>query len=142
MKKIITTLCVCILIIIILSVFMTLIVSSWFGKVDNVQILDYSSEIYTDNEIQAAIDVAIRYFQGRFEGCTLNEITYIGDSELEKYYKYADNDGEDVIVLVSSFDVAYFGAESTFNPGSTYNNWNWILVRENGGEWKHVDHGY
>lgn len=116
--------------------------SNCVGNADNVQILDYSSEIYTDDEIQAAIDEAIRYFQGHFEGCTLNEITYIGDDKLEKYDKYADKEGEEVIVLVSSFDVGYFGAERSLNAGSTYNGWNWILVRENGGNWTHVDHGY
>ena len=21
-------------------------------------------------------------------------------------------------------------------------NWNWILIRNNGGKWKHIDHGY
>ena len=47
-----------------------------------------------------------------------------------------------MIVLLSSFDVAIFGADKSLNAGDTYDDWNWILVRKDGGEWEHVDHGY
>ena len=50
------------------------------GNVKNVKITDYSSEIYSDAEIENAIDVAINYFKKNFEDCTLTEITYLGDA--------------------------------------------------------------
>lgn len=113
------------------------------GNVKNVKITDYSSEIYSDAEIENAIDVAIDYFEKNFEGCTLTEITYLGDDKLDGWQAFAEqNDADDVIVLVSSFDVDASGGDGSLNPNSTYTNWKWILIRNNGGKWKHVDHGY
>lgn len=34
------------------------------------------------------------------------------------------------------------GGDVSLNPNSTYTRWEWILVRSNGGSWRHVDHGY
>ena len=113
------------------------------GNVKNVKITDYSSEIYSDEEIQNAIDVAINYFEKNFEGCTLTEITYLGDDKLDNWQEFAErNNADDVIVLVSSFNVGASGGDGSLNPNSTYTNWKWVLVRTNGGKWEHVDHGY
>ena len=113
------------------------------GNVKNVKTTDYSSEIYSDAEIESAIDVAINYFGKNFEGCTLTEITYLGDDKLADWQEFANrNNATDVIVLVSSFDVDASGGDGSLNPNSTYTNWKWVLVRTNDGKWKHVDHGY
>ena len=113
------------------------------GNMKNVQIADCSSEIYSDAEIENAIDVAINYFEKNFEGCTLTEITYLGDDKLDDWQEFAErNNADDVMVLVSSFNVDASGGDGSLNPNSTYDNWMWILVRTNGGQWKHVDHGY
>ena len=113
------------------------------GNVKNVKITDYSSEIYSDAEIENAIDVAINYFKKNFEGCTLTEITYLGDDKLDNWQEFAErNNADDVMVLVSSFNVGASGGDGSLNPNSTYTNWKWILVRTNGGKWEHVDHGY
>ena len=113
------------------------------GNVKNVKITDYSSEIYSDAEIENAIDVAINYFEKNFEGCTLTEITYLGDDELDNWQEFAErNNADDVMVLVSSFNVGASGGDGSLNPNSTYTNWKWVLVRTNGGKWEHVDHGY
>jgi ABC-type glycerol-3-phosphate transport system substrate-binding protein len=113
------------------------------GNVKNVKTTDYSSEIYSDAEIKSAIDVAIEYFKKNFEGCTLTEITYLGDDKLDDWQEFAErNNADDVIVLVSTFEVDASGGDGSLNPNSTYTNWKWILVRTDGGKWKHVDHGY
>lgn len=113
------------------------------GNAKNIKITDYSSEIYSDAEIESAIDVAINYFEKNFEGCTLTEITYLGDDKLDDWQEFAErNNADDVIVLVSTFEVDASGGDGSLNPNSTYTNWNWILVRTNGGKWMHVDHGY
>ena len=109
----------------------------------NVKITDYSSEIYSDAEIDSAIDVAIDYFEKYFDGCTLTEITYLGDDELDDFQKFAErNNADDVIVLISDFEVDASGGDGSLEPNSTYTDWNWILVRTDGGQWEHVDHGY
>ena len=113
------------------------------GNVKNVKITDYSSEIYSDAEIKNAIDVAINYFKKNFEGCTLTEITYLGDDELDNWQEFAErNNADDVMVLVSSFNVGASGGDGSLNPNDTYTNWKWVLVRTNDGKWEHVDHGY
>ena len=113
------------------------------GNTKNVKITDYSSEMYSDAEIENAIDVAINYFEKNFKGCTLTEITYLGDDKLDDWQEFAErNNADDVMVLVSSFTVDASGGDGSLNPNSTYTNWKWILVRNNGGKWEHVDHGY
>ena len=113
------------------------------GNTKNVKITDYSSEIYTDAEIDSAIDVAIDYFEKYFDGCTLPEITYWGDDELDDFQEFAErNNADDVIVLISDFEVDASGGDGSLEPNSTYTDWNWILVRTDGGQWEHVDHGY
>ncbi len=113
------------------------------GDAKNVKIIPADSEIYTDEEIADAVDTAIDYFEKEFEGCTLTEITYIGDEKNVGFRDWADrNNAEDVIVLISSFDVDSSGGDGSLNANSTYKNWNWILVRNDHGQWEHVDHGY
>ena len=109
----------------------------------NVHITDYTSAVYSDSEIQSAIDVAIDYFKREFEGCTLIDITYLGDDKLDGWQEVAERyNADDVIVLVSTFEVDASGGDGSLNPNSTYRDWNWILVRTDGGKWIHVDHGY
>ena len=113
------------------------------GNTKNVKITDFSSEIYSDAEIDSAIDVAIDYFEKYFDGCTLTEITYLGDDELDDFQEFAErNNADDVIVLISDFEVDASGGDGSLEPNSTYTDWNWILVRTDGGQWEHVDHGY
>ena len=113
------------------------------GSVKDAQTKAVASEMYTQNEIDAAIDVIKKDFSRRWKGCTLTEISYAGDEVSREYQDWADRNGADeVLVLTSTFDVAESGANPTLNPGQTYTNWMWILVRSNGGAWQHVDHGY
>lgn len=133
-----------------ISIFLVLVCSAGLsscrdmaeGNVDNVKVAKVSSEIYTDEEIEAAIDVAKDYFKKHFSGCTLTEIEYVGDENLDFYQEFGERaNADEVIVFVSTFDSgddADGGLESNF----TYENWNWILVRSNGGKWQHEDHGY
>lgn len=113
------------------------------GDVRNIQNTDYNSDIYSDAEIKSAIDVISDYFKKEFEGCTLTEITYIGDDKLEEWEEFAErNNADSVIVLVSAFETGASGGDGSLNPNTTYTDWKWILVRKDGGTWEHVDHGY
>lgn len=114
------------------------------GNVDNVQISDEnSSEIYSDNDIEAAYQTVKDYFSQEFKGCTLTKLYYPGDTYVDEFGKGEEHFGADeIIVILSSFDVDSSGGDGSFNPNTTYDNWNWILVRNINGEWEHVDHGY
>ena len=113
------------------------------GNVSDVKVLEYKSDIYSEEEIEEAIEVVKKYFRLEFSGCTLTEITYAGDDKILSYEDWATrNDADEVIVLISSFDVDASGGDGSLNPNSTYSNWSWILARRNGEKWQHVDHGY
>ena len=110
-------------------------------KITNLLI--YRSEIYSEEDIAAAIDTIKKEFKSNWNGCTLTEIYYAGDDSSKDHQDWADrNNADEVIVLLSSFDVDSSGGDGSLNPNSTYNDWKWILVRTNGGQWQHVDHGY
>lgn len=113
------------------------------GDVGEVGIREVSSELYTSAEIEAGINVTLDYFKKEFDGCTLHELEYIGDEENEDYLDFATRNGADeVLVFTSTFDVDSSGGDGSLNPNSTYKDWKWILVRTEGSQWEHVDHGY
>lgn len=79
----------------------------------------------------------------KWGGCTLTEIYYAGDDTSKEFQDLADrHDADEVIVLLSSFDVDSSGGDGSLNPNSTYHGWMWILARPYEGSWQHVDHGY
>ena len=114
------------------------------GDVSKVNVtIPTDSSLYSTDEIKDAIDVAMDYFKKEFDGCTLTEITYAGDETSADFSEWAQRiDGDEVIVLISSFDVDETGGDGSLNPGSTYTKWMWIMARQEGGRWQHVDHGY
>ena len=114
------------------------------GKVDNVRVADWKpSEIYTDGDIEAAIQTVKEYFKQEFDGCTLTKIGYVGDTFADEFAKRAQQyNADEAIILYSSFDVDSSGGDGSLNPNSTYDNWQWILVRNANGAWRHADHGY
>ena len=112
------------------------------GNVRNVERLYAPSSLYSQEEIDAAMDVAIRYFKKEFSGCTLTQIQYPGD-DAEAFAHWADQCEKDqAIILTSSFTVDASGGDGSLNPNSPYTGWNWILVRDGAGRWEHADHGY
>lgn len=54
-----------------------------------------------------------------------------------------DAKSENVIVLLSNFDVNDSGVDSSLNPNSTYKNFQWILIRnDKESDWVIDDRGY
>ena len=132
---------ICCLLLCFLMLFSFSACSCSCGNIENVNIKTVESEIYSQKDIDDAIQIILTEFKNWY-GCTLTEIYYVGDNDM-KDQPYTDIYGADeAIVLLSSFDVDSSGAQVTLNKNSTYDNWNWILVRDKGGTWKHVDHGY
>ncbi len=113
------------------------------GDASHVNIINCKSDIYTEDDIEAAISVTKEYFEEEFNGCTLIEIEYAGDDITAAHQDWADrHEADEVIVLISSFYVDPSCEDGSLNKDSTYTGWNWILVRTSDGQWQHVDHGY
>lgn len=115
------------------------------GNAENVEIGKHEpSKIYSDEDINAAVQCVKKYFKQNFNDCTLTYISYYGDDEIEPNSCLTKANGYDeTIVLISSFDTGPTnGASTGLEPNDTYTGWIWILGRKHGGNWEHVSHGY
>lgn len=104
---------------------------------------------FSKEEIDNAVDCLKRSFD--FEACTLTKIYYneeISNTAVEDYLQFGNGSvnkvkAENVIVLLSDFDVDNSGNNPVLNPGETYTNYNWILIRDDkNSNWKVDDWGF
>ena len=63
----------------LLAAVLLLALAACGGNVKDVQTKAVASEMYTQNDIDAAIDVIKKDFSRSWKGCTLTEISYAGD---------------------------------------------------------------
>ena len=130
---------------ILLSLFLSLmlVLTACGGNVRNVKKTVGESQQFTAQEIEDAMDTAIHYFAKEFNGCTMTEIIYSESASHDAAAEWAVQYGADEgIVLLSTFEVDETGGDGSLNPGSTYRNWQWILVRTDGGDWELKTWGY
>ena len=122
---------------------LTLFSSCAKGDISRVERIIGESAVYTQAEIEDAMEVAIAHFKAEFEGCTLLTMEYAEEKAISAGEAWAETYGaEEGIVLLSSFQVDDKGGDGSFNPGDTYRNWQWILVRSEGGVWELKTWGY
>ena len=113
------------------------------GDVSNVEIIPMESEIYSNEEINSAINVILERFKENYNGCSLLEIEYIGDEKNDEYIDWAErNNKSEVIVFISDFKVAPNAGDGILNSDSEYKGYRWILVRNENENWTYADCGY
>ena len=113
------------------------------GDVSNVKIIPIESEIYSNEEINSAIDVILKEFKENYNGCSLLEIKYIGDEKNNDYIDWTTRHNKsEVIVFISNFKVGPNAGDGVLNPNSEYEGYSWILVRNENENWIYVDGGY
>ena len=113
------------------------------GDVSNVKIIRVESEIYSNEEINSAIDVILEEFKENYNGCSLLEIKYIGDEKNNDYIDWATRHNKsEVIVFISNFKVGPNAGDGVLNPNSEYEGYSWILVRNENENWIYVDGSY
>ena len=99
------------------------------------------SEIYTEEDINEAFDVALKDFRKNFDGCTLIEMGYAGDDTRSEQKEWAAQyKADECIILVCSFETD--GRAGPLNPNSVYENYEFILTRTGGGDWVVQTSGY
>lgn len=116
----------------------------------NVEIDIGQSTKFTKEEIEKAITEVIDNFD--FPSCTLTEVSYDEEKSNQIIESYLSNGSgkingaisENVIVLLSSFDVDDSGDNPVLEPNTTYSDYNFTLIRDNNksSDWKIVDQGY
>lgn len=123
-------------------IFVLLLSLTSCGTLNFVEIEEFSSEVYTENDVTSAMEVVLEEFQGKTDRILLN-LSYAGDGAITEYADWAVRNGADeVIVFMTDYYVSHFSNTPTQNAGSEYENWAFILVRTRGGEWEIVDQGY
>lgn len=119
------------------------------NKPPNIKVDIGESTKFSKEEIDNAVDCLKRSFD--FEACTLTKIYYneeISNTAVEDYLQFGNGSvnkvkAENVIVLLSDFDVDNSGDNPVLNPGETYTNYNWILIRDDkNSDWKVDDCGF
>lgn len=106
------------------------------NKPTNIKLDIGESTKFSKEEIDNAVDCLKRSFD--FEACTLTKIYYneeISNTAVEDYLQFGNGSvnkvkAENVIVLLSDFDVDNSGDNPVLNPGESYTNYNWILIRD------------
>jgi hypothetical protein len=74
-----------------LLIILILSLSACGGNVKNVNIVDVDSDIYSETEINDAIDMVLKFFKENFGGCSLKEIQYVGDDYHEEFEEWQIN---------------------------------------------------
>ena len=123
-------------------IFVLLLSLTSCGTLNFVDIEEFSSDIYTANDITSAMEVILEYFMDQKDRILL-KLSYAGDAELADHKDWADRNGADeVIVFLTDYYVSHFSDTPVLNTGFKYENYMHILVRTRGGEWQLVDCGY
>ena len=114
------------------------------GSVKDLRIDYGTSDIYTQEDMDAAIDVILKEFK-TWDGCEMHSISYEGDDSCNEdnikwmnAFKKNHDEGEvftQCIGFTSNFHSPKDGGEG-WNENFEYTNWQWWLARSEGGEWK------
>lgn len=112
------------------------------GEVRNAQYEIGASEQFSEREIRSAMNIVSDLFRRNFDGCCLLSVYYDEAVSQRSAAGWAAQYGADeAIVLLSKFYVGA-DAEGSLNPDSTYDRYQWVLVRNAGGKWKLKTWGY
>ena len=101
------------------------------------------SDLYTTGDIESAMAVVEKEFKRSFRNCTLTKLWYDERvCKLEQEDWTEQYQADEAIVLLSDFEVGKTGGDGSLDPGTSYKNWEWILVRNAGSEWELKTWGY
>ncbi len=126
---------------IILSLTLSLVGCS--NNTSNVSIDYGTSELYTNEDIDKAIEMVKKEFSS-FDGCELYSLSYAGDEvsteELERINAKSDNEYTAYIVLNSRFQSPKQNSGG-WEPDTEY-TWRWYVAKDNRGNWELTGYGY
>lgn len=119
------------------------------GNTSNVKIDYGTSSVYSQKEMDAAIDVIKKQFRS-FAGCELHSLSYLSDEECNgadnvKWMNALRTEDQkeaftQCIAFHSSFRSPKDGGDA-WEADQEY-TWSWWLARSEGGQWKLMTWGY
>lgn len=122
------------------------------GKADMSKVkIDYgTSSIYTEDDMNAAIEEIKREFS-TFKGCELHSLSYTSDEECNNVENISwmndlesANDNKEAFTQCIAFDSSFRSPKkggSAWAADEEY-TWSWWLARSEGGDWKLMTWGY
>ena len=132
----------------ILSIF-SLVACNKGNTSNDISIEISESTKFSKGEIENSIQCVESNFS--FPAATLTKIWYDEEKSNDLVDLYLENGNgstngvkaENVIILLSNFDVDGSGENPVLNPNSTYSDYKWILIRDSkDSAWKIDDLGY
>ena len=121
------------------------------GYIDDVeQKTDWNgtSEIYSDEDLQAAVDTIMNVVSNEWEvKVEMQELFYAGDEESANQLNYCKELNPEItecVVFTTNFhipeqDVQMAGA---FEPNTDITGWSWYLGKNAAGEWEILSNGF
>lgn len=104
-----------------------------------------TSERYTPEELEAAVDVILAEFD-TWKGCEMHLLSYAGDEEsmdeLDSVNSLDRGSFDECVIFDSAFRSPKEGIENTAWEADQEYTWNWILARADKGEWNLVNWGW
>ena len=105
---------------------------------------NWTSEIYSDEDLQAAVDKIVSYFDINVK---MQEIFYQGDEESANkldYCKELNPEVDECVFFKTNFFIPEQDAVMAwaFEPNTTLTDYEWYLGRTAGGEWNVLTAGY
>lgn len=104
------------------------------------------SELYGQEDLEAAAEAVLRGFEADFDGCVLHTLEYAGDDVSAQELEYCRSlDGERDFTECAVFESSFHSPESgggTWEADREYTGWSWHVAREDGGEWTLLAGGY
>ena len=116
---------------------------------ENVEIQIGESQRFSEEEIQDAVNLVKKNFN--LTDCTLTKLWYDEEAsgQIEEGYLHNGKGSingvkpENVIVIFSEFQVGKSRENEIFEPGATYSDYNWTLIRnDKKSKWTIDDQGY
>lgn len=121
------------------------------GKKASEVRIDYgTSSIYTQKDMNAAIELIKKEFD-TWNGCELHSISYSSDDECSESNiawmneLEAANDKKEIFTQCIMFKSDFHSPKKgggAWNEDDEYTDWQWWLARTNGGQWKLMTWGY
>lgn len=103
------------------------------------------SDLFTDEEIDAAIRAVLEEFPARYPGCRLDILGYAGDAENRRMQNYGATYEQfgpvNRIELISSMYCGPECPDDSLGQDALWDDWTFILILTQDGRWIIVDNG-
>ncbi|MBR2278596.1 MAG: hypothetical protein IJ872_05195 [Eubacterium sp.] len=111
------------------------------NRIKDVKIDYGESELFSQKDREAGVELILAEIKTWKGVKTLHNVRYAGDSDSleEKWY----DEHEEVMVFYSDFKTVKSSSKAGgFNPDAEYTDWNWIVGKNDDGQWELLTWGY